>query len=372
MSIHTQNIPAPHGALTGRRIMPHFTISHRNSLSLAGVVALATLAACSPAADATRAIDTASARFAGTALTLRDTTITAGLDLPGVAEPLRQATLSTKLMGTVTRVLVQEGDVVRSGQVLLSIDARELTAKSAQVSASIESATAMQVEASTQAARIRALYADSAATRAQFDAATAGLARADAGLRAARAAASELDAVSSYASVRAPFAGFVTARLADPGTFAAPGAPLLTVQDVTTLRVSVSASGDAVRGLRRNLVIEGSIDGAPVTAVIEGVVPAGVGNLFTVNATVTNRDNRYRAGSAATLTLPGAERQVVMVPVGAIIREGDLTGVNVRGPTRDELRWVRLGTTRGTHVEVAGGLAAGETIVVRNAARPGA
>jgi RND family efflux transporter MFP subunit len=363
MTTQTQTIPAPQGALTGRRSMSPFTISRRTTVTLSGVVALAALSACCPAADDARASDTAAARVTGTAVALRDTTITGALELAGVAEPLRQATLSTKLMGTVTRVLVQEGDVVRSGQVLLSIDARELTAKSTQVAASIESATAMQVEASTQAARIRALYADSAATRAQFDAAS---------LRAARAAATELDAVSSYASVRAPFAGVVTARLADPGTFAAPGAPLLTVQDVTTLRVSVSAPGDAVRDLRRGQTITGSIDGVPVSARIEGVVPAGAGNLFTVNATVINGGTRYRAGSAATLALPGAERTVVMVPVDAIIREGDLTGVTVRGAARDELRWVRLGATQGSQVEVAGGLQAGETIVVRSAVRPGA
>jgi RND family efflux transporter MFP subunit len=372
MTTQTQTISAPQGALTGRRSMSPFTISRRTTVTLSGVVALAALSACSPATDHARASDTAAARVTGTAVALRDTTITGALELAGVAEPLRQATLSTKLMGTVTRVLVQEGDVVRSGQVLLSIDARELTAKSTQVAASIESATAMQVEASTQAARIRALYADSAATRAQFDAATAGLARADAGLRAARAAAAELDAVSSYASVRAPFAGVVTARLADPGSFAAPGAPLLTVQDVTTLRVSVSAPGDAVRDLRRGQTITGSIDGVPVSARIEGVVPAGAGNLFTVNATVINGGTRYRAGSAATLALPGAERTVVMVPVSAIIREGDLTGVTVRGAARDELRWVRLGATHGSQVEVAGGLQAGETVVVRSAVRPGA
>jgi RND family efflux transporter MFP subunit len=335
-------------------------------------IALVGLAACSPAPEGAHTTDTAAARVAGRAVIVRDTTIATGVVMAGIADPLRQATLSTKLMGTVTRVLVQEGDAVRSGQLLLTIDARELAAKASQVSASIESAAAMQLEASTQAARIRALYADSAATRSQFDAATAGLARADAGLRAARAAASELDAVSSYAAVRAPFGGVVTARLADPGTFAAPGAPLVTVQDVGTLRVSVSAAADAVRGLRRGQSLAGSIDGALVTALVEGVVPTAAGNLFTINATVTNGGGTYRAGSAATLTLPGAERLVLLVPLAAITREGDLTGVTVRGAQRDELRWVRLGAVHGTLVEVSSGLSAGETIVVRAVIRPGA
>jgi multidrug efflux pump subunit AcrA (membrane-fusion protein) len=124
--------------------------------------------------------------------------------------------VSTKLMGTVTSVLVHEGDVVRSGQVLVQIDARDLNAKASQVAAAIADAEAMQREASTHAARFTALYNDSAATKAQYDAAQTGLARANAGLQAARAGASELEAVRSYAAVRAPFAGIVTMRHAQP------------------------------------------------------------------------------------------------------------------------------------------------------------
>ncbi|WP_434478449.1 biotin/lipoyl-binding protein [Gemmatimonas sp.] len=107
--------------------------------------------------------------------------------------------MSTKLMGTVTAVLVHEGDAVRSGQVLVQIDARDLNAKANQAAASIADAEAMQREAAAHAARFTALYNDSAATKAQYDAAQTGLARANAGLQAARAGASELEAVRSYA-----------------------------------------------------------------------------------------------------------------------------------------------------------------------------
>jgi len=45
-----------------------------------------------------------------------------------------------------------------------------------------------------------------------------------------------------------------------------------------------------------------------------------------------------RSGKAATLTLPGAERRAMLVPIDAIVREGDLTGVTIREAQRDELR----------------------------------
>ena len=314
-------------------------------------------------------------RLEGTTLTLADTTITTTFEASGVAEPLQQAIVSTKLMGTVTAVRVHEGDAVRAGQVLVEVDARDLTAKAAQVSAAIADAEAMQKDAAAHAARFTALYNDSAATRAQYDAAMTGLARADAGLRAARAGAGELDAVRSYATVRAPFSGIVTMRHADPGTFAAPGMPLVTVQDASNLRISVSAPAEAVRGLTRGTRLTATIDGQAVTATVEGVVPANAGNLFTVNAVVPNRTGTLRAGSAATVALPTGTTGGLVVPVAALVREGDLVGVIVRTNGVDDRRWVRVGTITTTHAEITGGLTAGEVIVIpaaHKAARSGA
>lgn len=331
---------------------------------LAGA-ALIALAACgSPEEHATAETSPVSAA-AGRVHVVRDTIVQSTFEASGTAQPLQQSTLSTKLMGTVTAVLVQEGDEVAAGQPLVRLDARDLAAKEAQVAASIADAEAMHRDAETQAARIRALYADSAATRVQLEAVETGLARAAAGLRAARASAAELEAVRSYATIRAPFAGIVTRRFVDPGAFAAPGAPLVHVQDASRLRIAVSAAPDAVRGLRRGMRIQAYIEGRPVDAMVEGVVPGMGGNLYTVNALVTNRGGAMLAGSAATLSLPLGERTAIVVPSSAVTREGDLTGVTVRTAQGDEIRWVRLGAEHGTFVEVTGGLRAGEQVVVR-------
>lgn len=345
-----------------------------SALLLAGLsLGALTLGACGgETASADKQTAAAVAPIKGVTLTLADTTIATTFDASGVAEPLQQAMVSTKLMGTVTSVKVQEGDVVRAGQLLVQIDARDLTAKAAQVSASIADAEAMHKEASSYAARFTALYNDSAATKAQYDAAMTGLARAEAGLRAAKAGAGELDAVRSYASVQSPFAGIVTMRHADPGTFAAPGMPLVTVQDASSLRISVSAPSEAVRNLKRGARLAATIDGQPVTATVEGVVPANAGNLFTVNAVVPNRDGALRAGSAATLSLPLGSTNGIVVPVAALVRDGDLVGVVVRANGVDDRRWVRLGAVTPTHAEIAGGLKAGEVIVIPDAATNGA
>ena len=300
----------------------------------------------------------------GEVYTVQETTVDAVLEAAGVAEPYQRATLSTKLMGSITAVSAREGDVVRSGQVIASIDARDIAAKRGQVSAGIAEAEAVHEEALTQARRFRSLYADSAATRAQLDAVETGLARAEAGVRAARAGAGELDALGSYARIRAPFAGIVTQRFVDPGAFVAPGAPIAAVEDASRLRVSVTVAPAAAAGLERGDAVEATIEGRQVDAVIEGVVPAPAGALYTVNAVVDNADRLHPSGGAATLRLPVGTRTGVTMPAAALIREGDLVGVRVVNDAGSELRWIRTGATTGDTVEVTSGLRAGDRILV--------
>jgi RND family efflux transporter MFP subunit len=285
------------------------------------------------------------------------------LDAGGVVEPFAEATLSTRLMGTITEVLAQEGDAVRAGQPLLRIDARDLTAQRARVEAGQAEAEAVLAEAELHLRRMRALYEDDAAPRAQVDAAETGYTRALAAVAAARAGADELAAVSSYAVVRSPFAGTVVRRMVDPGSFAAPGAPLLTVQDARRLRVSVSAPPEAVRALERRAPVTATVERAVVPATIEGIVPGGAG-LFTVNAIVDNPGGLLPATGAATLALPQGLRTSIVVPVRAIVRQGELTGVYLRRNGAVLTRWVRLGPVTGDSVEVVSGLENGDRITV--------
>jgi RND family efflux transporter MFP subunit len=304
----------------------------------------------------------------GTPVAVIDTLIPDVLEASGTAMPIRAATLSTKLMGSVTAVLVHEGDHVAAGQSLARLDARDLEAKQSQVEAGLGEAAAMRVEATAHAERIRGLYADSAATKAQLDQAETGLARADAAMASARAMAAELAATASYANVRAPYAGIVTRRFVDPGSFAAPGAPLITVEDASVLRVTVSAAPEAVRGLRRGSALEALIGDSPAVATVEGVVPSGA-NIYAVNALVENPDGRFQSGSSASLALPRGTRRALLLPTDAVVRQGDLTGVRVAASGGSSLRWIRLGRTRGSLIEALSGLAAGDTVLVPTGAR---
>ncbi len=339
------------------------TPTTRSKTTLVAIPALLLVAACGDAAAHDQPSTTAVISDAPS-YTVVDTLVPTLLEIDGVATAVREATLSTKLMASVTEVLVEEGESVRAGQVLARLDARDLHAKREQVAAAVAAATAQQAQASAHAARMRALFADSAAPKAMLESAEATLAQAASWVRAAQAAGAELDAVERYAELRAPFAGRVTQRFVDVGAFVAPGVPLLTVQDASTLRVTAHVAPEQARGLRHGQSMMARLEGVDAIATIEGVVPV-MGGLHAVNALVQNRDGRHLAGSAAVLQWATGSRRALAVPADALIREGDLVGVLVRGAQGDARRWIRVGAQSGGMVEVTAGLQAGDHVVRR-------
>lgn len=300
-------------------------------------------------------------------VTAVDTVITATIEASGIAVPIEQATLSTRLMATVTDVLVREGDAVRRGDVLARLDTHDLTAKDDQARAALAAAESQADDAERHAVRMRALYADSAAPRAMLDAAEARATQTKAAFAQARAAQREITAIADYGVVRAPFDGVVTRRFVDPGAFAAPGAPLITVQDGRTLRISVSTTPDVAGGIVRGRVMQSRIESAIATANVEGVVPTTGGALYTINALVDNHDGRYASGGTAVLLVPRGTRPAVLVPRIAIVQQGDLTGVRLLIGNVSTLRWVRLGAEHGDRVEVLSGVQGGERVLVMHA-----
>jgi cobalt-zinc-cadmium efflux system membrane fusion protein len=142
--------------------------------------------------------------------------------------------------------------------------------------------------------------------------------------------------------------------------------PLITVQDVSQLRISAAVTPAVAGTLRRGQSIDATVEGRAVRAHVEGVVPAAAGNLYTINALIPNRESAFLAGSTATLMVPSDERHALLVPSGAIITVGDLTGVTLRTANGNQRRWVRLGRTVGTLVEVSAGLREGDQIVIPN------
>jgi multidrug efflux pump subunit AcrA (membrane-fusion protein) len=156
----------------------------------------------------------------------------------------------------------------------------------------------------------------------------------------------------------------VVARNVDPGALAAPGQPLLRIEDASKLRIRVTASNNMARNIKPGTTLDARIGGEMASAVVEGIVPSATGNLVVIHALVANPHDSLRSSSVATLLLKGAAQEVRLIPETALFQEGSLTGVRVRGEQGDDIRWIRTGKSYGSLVEVLSGLRIGETILV--------
>jgi RND family efflux transporter MFP subunit len=179
------------------------------------------LAACGRAA----AVPGADTAPADAAVPVRLAPVTAdGAALPvtgtGVVAAREEVPLAFKTGGVIADVRVREGDAVRAGQTLATLDLREIDAL-------VSKSRSAAAKAARDHARAEALYRDSVATLAQVqDAATA--------LEVARADLQAAEVNRRYAVVTAPAAGTVLRRHAEPGQTVGPGAPVLQVGSATS------------------------------------------------------------------------------------------------------------------------------------------
>lgn len=165
------------------------------------------------------------------------------IDLPGTLEAAQQVAIVSQVSGTVLKQHVQEGDTVRAGQVLFSLDARPAQARMAQSQAVLSGARAETAEAEKKRERLSPLMQSGYISRQEFDDALLALeaARARAGTARAELEAAQLDV--RYADIRAPLAGRVGRIAVRAGSLVqAGGAPLTTILAPGALDVRASVA----------------------------------------------------------------------------------------------------------------------------------
>lgn len=150
------------------------------------------------------------------------------IDLPGTLEAAQQVAIVAQAGGAVVRQHVQEGDAVKAGQILFSLDARPARVRVAQSLAALAGARAEAEEAERQVQRLEALMGPGYISRQEYENARVALEAAQARAAAARG---ELEAARldvAYAQIRAPIAGRVGRIAVRPGSLVQPGGDPLT------------------------------------------------------------------------------------------------------------------------------------------------
>jgi RND family efflux transporter MFP subunit len=320
----------------------------------------------------------------------------------GILQARQTAALTSRVMAPVETVTVLPGDAVRAGQVVVTLDVRDLTAQARLSSSSVEVAghglqAAQSEREAAEAAltlsqasyqRLSGLVERKSATAQELDEATASLrsgrarvatanarvAEATAALARAKAASDAAAVHASYGAIVAPFNGRVTEKLVEVGNMAAPGVPLLRVESIDGFRVHVRLDESRAAGIAPGQHVDVRLGGAEgadrrtdgtVAEIARAIDADARAFLVKIDLPVTADTNTLRSGMFARVQFPGPVRTALVVPPGAVIRQGQVATLFVVEKDVARLRIVQLGPAAGEGIEILAGLEPGEQIVTQ-------
>jgi RND family efflux transporter MFP subunit len=288
----------------------------------------------------------------------------------GTVESDHRINLSTKLMGIITELDVEEGDRIQKGQVLVRIKSDNLEAQKNQVEANITEAQAALKNTETNLKRIKALFEEGSATQKELDDIQTQYDVAQSRLRALKSKMREIQDMLDYADLEAPTDGFVVRKFAETGDMAAPGQPLVTIESLDDMQVRATVPESQIDLFTTGTPVQVQISAvghASFSGSVISVNPGGspMSRQYTVKISLQNVDQtQVKSGMFARVLLTKGDSRTLMIPRSAIVSRGQLTGIYTLS-SQDELmlRWIRTGRTYEDQVEVLSGLQVGERYV---------
>lgn len=276
-------------------------------------------------------------------------------EIVGTLQAVNAADISAKISGNIISLPVDLGTRVKKGDLLVEIQAGEISAQLRQAATQLD-------QARRNLSREEVLLKKNAATSESVKTLREGL-------KIAEAAYQEALTIQDYTRILAPFSGIITKKSANIGDLATPGKILLNLEDETRLQVVTDfpekmmlkvKSGDQME------VLIPSIE-SRLTATVAEVSPIASPSSRTVPVKLDlPENNRLRSGQFARVSLTGESTQTIMVPSSAISPYGQIDRVFIVDDGHAYLRLVRTGLRVADRVELLSGVEAGEEIVVDN------
>lgn len=286
----------------------------------------------------------------------------------GSVQPRRKADIASQILATVQEVNVQPGDKVKSGDLLIVLDDRELLAQQREAAAALSSAEADFDQRKREYDRLMAV--GTAASKEEKDRATGVYNVAQAQVRRYREQVSRIEVQLSYTRIKAASLGVVADRYADPGDLAVPGKPLLNIQDVHELELHAAVPESQALAVTIGQKLPLRIDAASVSGIgtVREIVPQAQQASRSVLIKVSlpaDLSAPIFAGMFGRVTVPIGQTSRLLVPAAAIRQVGQLELAEVATPDgKLERRFVRSGRSFGDKIEVLSGLSEGESVAL--------
>ena len=357
----------------------------RISYFLAATVALAVTTGC---ASKPQSVQAAPEVVTGVQLVRAERAVIPDVvEAAGTVRAAQTTQLAAQVMGNIVALNVREGDRVSRGQVLIVIDDSQPRAASERAQAAVLAAEKDIVAAQSEATlaestfkRYENLWQKNSVSAQEFDevkarmqAAQARLELARAGRQQASAALAQANAQLGYSRVRAPFDGVITEKKADLGTVAAPGMPLLTVEDTRRYQLEVTVDESEAAAVTMGAPVPVSFDASErqITAKVAQIVPASDpgSHSFLVKLDLSATSD-LRSGQFGRVRFPKGTREALLIPSAAVVSRGQLQNIYVVGTNGiASLRYITTSRTDDKRTEVLSGLQAGEQVVAEPGSR---
>lgn len=319
------------------------------------------------------------------------------LNASGYVVAQRKAAVSSKATGRLEWLGVEEGSVVRSGQLLARLENRDVAAGKEQAAANLaaardalEQAQVEQKDAARNLSRAKELVSQGIVAQADFDTAEARYKRsvaassgAQANIRAAQGALQGADAALDYTLIRAPFDGVVLTKNADVGDIVSPlaaaanaKAAVVTLADMESLQVEADVSEANLGKVRVGQPCEIVLDALPdvrFRGVLHTIVPTADRSKGSVMVKVRflDKDKRLLPEMSAKVAFlerevqPGEGKPRVALPPAAAVQRDGKSFVFVVSGDHVVQTPVTLGPKLGDMVEVLSGVKAGDKIATK-------
>jgi membrane fusion protein, multidrug efflux system len=290
-------------------------------------------------------------------------TMSQQIQFSGALVALQSATLRAKMGGTVVRLAAAEGDRVRTGQVLATVDAAEMSSRLAERDAMVAQAQVSLAQAERTHASNEQLAKQQFISPNAVEQSKTALEAARAQTQAARAQRDTLRVSTREAVVVAPFAGIVAKRMVVAGEKVSPEQALFSIVNLRNLELAGQVGTHEVSLLKPGQPVVLQVEGwsEPVQGNLARIAPAAEAGsrAIGVAVAVANADERLRAGQFATalVTVPDATERLT-VPQTAVVQAGGQDAVWVIDKGLLARRVVTLGRVdaRSGRVEIKQGL----------------
>ena len=289
--------------------------------------------------------------------------------VPGSVVPEQKANIASRLIGYIKGLEVKVGQKVKRGDLLFSIDSADIKSQITQANAAYQQAMAGLKDAELDNNRFTKLFEEDSVSKQQYDKIRLQYSVAQQNVAAAESGLNQAKEQLNYANVKAPFDGVIVAKMAVAGDLAAPGKPVVVIENSTSLSVQTEVAGDLYAVLRlgdkAQVVLEGQPK--PFTGIVYTVI--GAANPKTRTHTVKlslPKDLNINSGTFARVSFKRDVRRTMMVAKSAIVNRAGIEGVFVVKEGKAYFHMVRTGLEIEGQIEVLAGLALGEKIVVNN------